>query len=218
MASTEVTWRNAAIACLLAVLAAAAPRGDVPHVFARPDGAILIRLPASPITSDRVKTQLRSGLTTAFALVTKGRDSDGHERKLGARVEIRYELWDENYIVVVIDGTGRRESRTIDSYAHLVDWWSHTPILLGAPSPLRQSGAVAVSLEMVPFSPEEEADTQRWLAHSLNTSNVRATSGQSAGSAQPSEGLLDLIIGTAIHRQAILSFHWDIRVEALPPK
>jgi len=218
MAPAQVRFRSAAIACLLALLGAAAPRGDVPHVFARPDGAILIRLPASSLTGDRVKTQLRSGLTTAFVLVMKGRDSEDHERKLGARVEIRYELWDENYIVVVIDGTGRRESRTIDSYAHLVDWWSRSPILLGAPSPLRQSGAVAVSLEMVPFSPEEEADTQRWLAHSLNTSSSRAASGQGAASPQPSEGLLDIIIGTAIHRQAILSFHWDVRVEASPPK
>lgn len=218
MASTQVTCRSAAIACLLAVLGAAAPRDDVPHVVARPDGAIVIRLPAGPITGDRAKTQLRSGLTTAFALLTKGRDSDGHERKLGARVEIRYELWDENYIVVVLDGTGRRESRTIDNYAHLVDWWTHTPILLAAPSPLRQIGPVTVSLDMVPFSPEEEADTQRWLAHSLNTSNSRASSGQSPGSPQPSEGLLDIIIGTAIHRQAILSFHWDVRVETSPPK
>jgi hypothetical protein len=218
MASTQVTSRGAAIACLLAVLGAATPRGDVPHVFARPDGAILIQLPASSLAGDRVKTQLRTGLTTAFALLTKGRDSEGHERKLGARVEIRYELWDENYIVVVFDGTGRRESRTIDSYAHLVDWWSHTPILLGAPSLLRQSGAVAISLEMVPFSPEEEADTQRWLVHSLNTSSSRATSGQGPASPQPSEGLLDIIIGTAIHRQAILSFHWDVPVEASPPK
>ncbi len=177
----------------------------------------MIRLPASPIAGDRVMTQLRSGLTTAFVLLVKGRDTNGHERKLGARVEIRYELWDENYIVAVIDGTGRRESRTIDNYAHLVDWWSHTPVLLGPPSSLRQSGPVAVSLEMVPFSPEEEADTQRWLAHSLNTANSRA-SGQTAANAQPSEGLLDIIIGTAIHRQAILSFHWDVRIEASPPK
>ncbi|HWS72231.1 MAG TPA: hypothetical protein VN605_08955, partial [Thermoanaerobaculia bacterium] len=153
--------------------------------------------------------QLTSGLTTVFVATLADRDAAG-----GAlRVEIRYELWDETYLVQVLDLTGRKQELTFHSFDQLVDWWSRAHLRLGhladAPASLR------LKLELVPFSAGEEADAKRWLAHAIGEAAGPAAAPRGGASAGEASGgnILDLVIGTSMRRKAVQAWQWTVRLE-----
>ena len=66
----------------------------------QPGGVVAANLPVSILQDASVRKQLRSGLTTTFLLVTRQRDT---RIVSGARIEIRYDLWDEVWIAQKIE-------------------------------------------------------------------------------------------------------------------
>jgi len=107
-----------AIALLAGALLAAAP-ATRPIATISADGHLDITLPANILRNDEVHKHLTSGLTTIFLLNVN--DS-------GARVEIRYDLWDEKFLVTTIDSERTVRKTSIDSFEHLAEWWSRTPL------------------------------------------------------------------------------------------
>jgi len=187
-----------AIAILAGALLAAAP-ATRPVATITPGGQLDITLPANILRNDEVRKHLTSGLTTVFLLTA----NDG-----GARVEIRYELWDEKFLVAVIDGERRVQKTSIDTFEHLTDWWSHTPLRSG---PARSDAHA--KLEVIPFSASEEEDAQRWLARSIGAGSNAGDPSQPADAARSTGGILDLLIGTSVQRHPLQTWRWTLHAE-----
>jgi len=185
-----------AIALLAGALLAAAP-ATRPIATISADGHLDITLPANILRNDEVHKHLTSGLTTIFLLNVN--DS-------GARVEIRYDLWDEKFLVTTIDSERTVRKTSIDSFEHLAEWWSRTPLRVG-----KAGSEARAKLEVIPFSASEEEDAQRWLAHSIGAN------GNAADPAQKDQigGMLDLLIGTSVQRHPLQTWRWTLHPEQL---
>lgn len=192
--------RRLALTLVVAAAAAAAPPNNVPRVSVAPSGEVDVVLPPSVLRLAEVRKHLASGLTTAFVTVLDARERGA------VRVEIRYEPWDENYLVATLEANGRRQKTTLPTYERLVEWWSRTPLRIGRST----ASTIRLKLDVVPFSATEEADAQRWLSRSLGSASATSDPSQPDASAG---ALLDLIIGTSVQRRPILSFRWTVTPE-----
>ena len=177
---------------LVAVVAARAQQR--PSFSVQAGGVVTATLPLSVLHSPPVKKQLASGLTTTFVIAAKQR-----ERLTGARIEIRYDLWDEIWHVRKIDLDRREERQKLTSLDALEKWWRVPVRIFGnaaATMPLH------VELSVLPFSASEEEDARQWIA-------------KGGGAARPSgQGLVDVLIGTTLRAKPIIRWRWDVQVGA----
>lgn len=197
--------RAGVLMALLALAAGAAPK---PKALVMRNGALTITLPAHLLRSKEVKQHLTSGLTTVFVLSATANDSNGWSRG-GARIEVRFELWEEKYLVTLIDPTGQERKLTFAAEAELARWWSEQPVLVVPPRKFGERVDVEVKLKMLPFSSQEQNDTRRWLSRTL--SGARAPSGEFTP-AQSAE-ILRIIVETSIRRRPLLEYEWSLRAE-----
>ncbi len=197
---------------LLGLLAAAAvvvwgAEGE-PRVCVDGAGRLVVsRLPRL-LTNVEVKRHLDSGLTTS--LVFQG-GPQGATKSGAARIDVRFELWDEVYLVTVIDGEGRVERSRQGSAAELAEWWSEVEIVLTpAVSGSRAADQARVSLAVVPFSQAELVDTQRWLAESIGQARGGSGGRRSRGGEPAAVGVL---IATSMQRRAVRTLVWNVPIE-----
>ena len=108
------------LALLLAPAALrAAPAPPAPALDVAREGIVLFHLP--PILGEEeVRKQLGTGLTTSFAFEAAARTAGG-KVKGAARVDVRYDLWDEVYIVTRVDASGRAARVTLPSFEKLAE-------------------------------------------------------------------------------------------------
>ncbi|HVG23506.1 MAG TPA: hypothetical protein VND45_05085 [Thermoanaerobaculia bacterium] len=159
--------------------------------FTADRGVVAASLPASVLQNAGVRKQLGSGLTTTFLVVAR----DG-KRVTGARLEVRYDLWDEVWLVKRVEFDGRTERQRIASNEALEKWW-RAPLRLLATSAERI--ALQVDLSVLPFSAAEEEDARQWI-----------TKSGGVGTAAGGGGIVDALIGTTISAKPITSFRWDV--------
>jgi hypothetical protein len=172
-------------------------------------GCAVSHLP--PIVVDReVRRYLESGLTTSLVFTFSARDRGGRRREASARVDVRYEPWEETFDLWV--GTAgaplRKESV---APARLADWWA----ALRVPFAVAE-GAVEnarVDVDLIPFSEEEEADTRRWYAETLRGGSVPRSGTDGAAATLP---MLDALTLTSIKRHGVLHFSWSAPVNGVP--
>jgi hypothetical protein len=159
-----------------------------------------------------VRRKLDSGLTNAFLISADGVSPSGKRVDGSARIEVRYELWDEHYLITTTDAGGRMEHRTIDTFAHLEQWWSHQPFqITGALLPEGVPAHLRVRLKVLPYSPRELDDAQRWLANQAGERPSEPGATEQRGSSQ--SNLLSVIVGTSMERRPILDYRWNVPVE-----
>ena len=197
---------------LLALALAAGPLAASPAL--QPEGGwiVLSSLPALLGRPD-IRKQLESGLTATLAFEVRTTGASPQRLRGGARVDIRYELWDEVYLVTRLDGAGRRERLRFESFDQLGRWWREARLAV-LPLP-RAPGRwpSEVRLRVIPFSQAEQRETQRWLSESL--------AGEEDGSAGAvSQALqerplafsqvLQLLVATSIGRPALLEEEWKL--------
>lgn len=91
------------LALVVLAVVAAAHAAPPPHATITHTGAVTVTLPLSVLQSAEVKKHLTSGLTTAFVITVVNGRNEG-----GARLTVRYELWEEKYFVSVFDAAGRK--------------------------------------------------------------------------------------------------------------
>lgn len=156
-------------------------------------GVVAASLPASVLQDKSVKKQLGSGLTTTFLVAARQRDTG---RVTGARMEVRYDLWDEVWLVKRVEFDGKADRQRIASAEGLEKWW-RTPLRLFTTAADRV--AVQVELNVLPFSAAEEDDARAWI-----------TKSGGVGTAAGSGGLVDALIGTTISAKPITSFRWNV--------
>jgi hypothetical protein len=156
---------------------------------------VSILLPPAVLDDPAVRKQLFSGLTTTFRLAVR-KPSDGSLS--GARMEIRYDLWDEVWHVRRIDATGHAERARLASRDALEKWW-RTPVRLFAPNESRV--LLHIDLDVLPFSAAEEEDARQWIAKSGGV-----------GTASSGSSFIDALIGTTLTAKPLTSFRWRIEL------
>jgi hypothetical protein len=187
--------KRAAIALLL-LLSASAARAQRPSFVVQPNGIVATVLPVSILSNSAVKKQLGTGLTTTFLLVARQRPANARS---AARLEIRYDLWDDVWLVRRIEFDGRQERARITSLEALEKWW-RTPVRLLTSSASRVQ--LQLDLSVLPFSAAEKEDARQWISKSGGV----ADSGGGAG------GIVDALIGTTIGAEPITSFKWTLEL------
>lgn len=200
-----MTRRTALGLMLLCALAATA--ADDPSARVRSDGMLLVRLPAELLAHRDVRRQLDSGLTTTFLITV----ADAQDRKGAARIEVRYEPWDEVYLVTArgIDAVAVRAR--LENFERLTEWWRNAalPVLASASA----ATSMQLTLEVLPFSIEEQKETQRWLSRALGEAHrEQAIDGSEVRGTAGASSVLDALIGTSIQRRPILRQRWTLAV------
>ncbi len=190
--------RACVLLSLLALPALAQPR---PAYSVQATGVVAATLPASILTESDVQKRLTSGLTTTFLVVARNRGTDAVS---GARVEVRYDLWDEVWLVRRIEFDRKSERQRIASMAELEKWW-RTPLRLLSTDASRVS--LQLDLTVLPFSAAESDDARQWISKSGGV----GTGG--AGNA----GFVEALIGTTISARPITSFRWNVALSLKEP-
>jgi hypothetical protein len=180
----------------LLFLAAAVRAQQPPLAFTvQPGGVVAATLPLSILQDANVRKQLRSGLTTTFLLVARQRET---RIASGARIEIRYDLWDEVWIAQKVEFDRKSERQRLTSLDALEKWW-HTPLRVLATNAGRL--ALQVDLSVLPFSAAEEEDARQWITKSAGV----ATGGGN-------NSLVDALIGTTISAKPLTSYRWNVEL------
>lgn len=202
---------------LLLVLAPAALRAapatpPAPALEAAREGLVLSRLP--PILGEEeVRKQLGTGLTTSFAFEATARAAGG-KLKGAARVDVRYDLWDEIYIVTRIDASGHAARVTLPSFEKLAEWWREARLVL-IRGPAAGATAVDVRLKVIPFSQAEQLETQRWFSQALSaekSGSAGAVSDAVEDQPESFSQVINLLMATSIGRPSLLEYAWKLPV------
>ena len=202
------------VACLLLTVPAVAAADPV---LSRDKANRMVLSGLPPILeSPEIAPELRSGLTTTFLFRASAPGKEGGKAEGAARVEIRYELWDEVYLVTLLDGRGEAQRVSLDSLQALTRWWSELRlVVLDGESVRRSSRPARIALEVLPFSRSEELDTQRWYSESVS----RAEGGIEGSNVQAGGGSVERVftplVATSIQRRPVTSYDWVI---PLPPR
>lgn len=205
-ASIPLTLWLIAPAAALAAADTIAP----PRLVAGPEGIELVA-PPSLLAAPRVRAHLETGLTATLAWRAGG----GSGARGGARVEIRFEPWEEVFQVAALGVDGRVARATLASFDALESWWRGLrPVVLRAGA--ADLGTVRLELDVVPFSEAEERDAERWLAEVLERAGDGAE--ETVGGAAPPgadalDQVLNTLLATSIRRRAAVSFRWRVPVE-----
>jgi len=183
-------------ALVAVALFAASVHAEVRPAFSTASGVALISLPASFLQQAAIRKQLETGLTTVITIIARQR---GTTNAGGARFEIRYDLWDEVWLVKKIEFDGRTDQQRIATFDALLKWW-HNPARIFASSDARVS--LNVELRVLPFSSAEEQDAREWIS-------------KSGGVATPSAGgsFVQMLIATTITARPIVMVKWNVDLQ-----
>lgn len=206
-------WALLLLLLVPAVLGAAPATLPAPALEAAREGITLSRLP--PILGEEeVRKQLGTGLTTSFAFEATARGSAG-KVKGAARVDVRYDLWDEVYIVTRVDASGHASRVTLPSFERLAEQWRDARLVLIRGPAAAGVTDVDVRLKVIPFSQAEQLDTQRWFSQALSaekSGSAGAVSDAVEDQPESFSQVINLLMATSIGRPALLEYSWKLAV------
>jgi hypothetical protein len=175
-------------------------------------GVVLSGLPPI-LAKEEVRRHLTTGLTTTllFRLEPQWRVFPA-----GARIEVRYELWDEVFHVAVLTADGRSERMVMPSFEELDSWWQQVGLLVLELEARRGTERnVRLVLDVIPFSQAERDDTERWFSETIGAA---ARSGGEETERSPDDReeslgrVLSVMIATSIQRRALTSYEWALQL------
>ena len=206
--------RATALFTLLVLLAMPIAAEPEPRLELRGDGLHLVQLP--PVLADEeVTRQLSTGLTTTFVFRARGRSASGRSLEGAARVEIRFEPWDEVYFLQALGRDGRQIRDKLDSADALARRWRDLDLVLTPTGSAAGAGTWRLELDIIPFSRGEQRDTQRWFSESMDRdAGAEQTARASDERSEALEEVFNLLLATSIGRRAILTYDWQL--EAVP--
>lgn len=193
----------------------AAAEGAAPALERAADGRV--RIAALPPVLDRpaVREQLASGLTTSFVLEL--REPGLLAATVGAgRVDVRYELWDEVYLVAAAGADGARRHLRFADLPALAAWWRRPGLVL-APEIAAGRRTLRLRLRVIPFSASEQRDAQAWLTESLAEPRGGAaerTDDAAEEAGRPLDHLFRVLLATSIARGTLLEEEWEVALPA----
>jgi hypothetical protein len=188
-----------------------------PAVEAVREGLALVHLPAI-LGDEEVRKQLGTGLTTSFVFTAEGRGATGAKLTGAARVDVRYDLWDEVYLVTRIDASGHAARATLPSFERLGEWWREERLVVLRGPAAAALASVNVRLRLIPFSQAEQLETQRWFSQALSAEKSGSAGALSDAVQDQPESfsqVINLLMSTSIGRPALLEFEWKKLVPAV---
>lgn len=193
------------------------PSLPAPQLRIASDGLVLTALPSATLEDGDIRRQLHTGLTTSFLFKVTARDPSNKVRKGAARVQIRYELWDEVYHLTTLDIAGRVNRHRAASFDDLRRFWRELRLkaLAGGPAPLQAGRRLRVDLEVIPFSRAEESDTRRWFSESIERSGQGNAENAGKVGEERSETLgevFNLLMATSIQRRSMMDYRWQVPI------
>lgn len=210
MKTSPPRWTLPVVALFAAGRLAAAPP---PGLEAENGWLVLARLPAI-VSEAEVRRQLATGLTTSFVFEIKASGRAGKSRG-AARIDVRYELWDEVYIVTKIDAAGRVARAKLPSAERLEAWWKEIRLAaLRVEPPGVLPTKADVRLRVIPFSQSEQLEAQRWFTQALSAEGGGGAGAVSEVEDQPASlsQVLNVLLATSIGREALLEYAWTLAV------
>lgn len=195
-----------------AVPAVAQPRVSIEQ------GLLHARLGRAVVEGTEIRAKLQSGLSTTFVIAARGEASPPARRlETTARVEVRYDLWDEVFIVTEYRPDRSVARARIASLEALASWWQEHPVVLGgAGGAARFTGEL--ELRVLPFSFTEERDAQGWVSRSLGLSSNTPVTDTGAGGSPVRGGMLDAMIATSIRAKPISVRRWRVDSGGAAPR
>lgn len=190
-------------AIVLLIIASEASAVEPPALVIR-EGALGITIPGEILRRQDVQRHLTNGLTTAIVVAVKPLLRGG--QRSGARVEVRYDPWDEVFFVTHRDFDGTVERTKIASMTALEKWLGGRPLRFAASS---VTSRWDVKLRILPFSAAEEADVRAWV--SGTTAPAPGGAAEGAGSS-----LFDLLVGTSIRARPVVAYRWTLDARGRP--
>ncbi|MCP4896900.1 MAG: hypothetical protein GY906_07980 [bacterium] len=166
----------------------------------------------SMLDAEEVSSRLTSGLTNTFVIEVAVRYGRRVATRGAARVDVRWELWDDEFLVSWIDLTGTINRLTATSLDELVAWWNGARFAV-APAPPRDSKAkplVTITVGFLPFSNSESNAARSWLSQSMSgSSNDPEGPNEPGGGAEPGR-VIDLVVATSIVSESIFEKRWTV--------
>jgi len=206
--------RRLCVPVWLALLGATAARAaPVPRLICQSDGRCALSALPPVLRDAEVLDFLRSGLTTTLVVSVNVRGEAGQKLSANVRIDVRFEPWEEAFDLEVMRPGAPTERLRMGSEALLHAWWRGLALALALPAGAR--GTASVSVELIPFSEKEQADTRRWYAEALRSSvpGRAGSAGGSGGDPSGFGGVLDSLTITSIQRHGVLRFSWSSPVE-----
>ncbi|MCP4901507.1 MAG: hypothetical protein GY906_31470 [bacterium] len=194
---------------LLVVPLCTSAEGPVAVVQNHPPRLILTNLPHI-LTEKGVRQELDSGLTTAVVISVYAKNEAGTKLRGGARVDIRYELWEEVYSVMVSGGDGRLRETQVGSFEELLDLWANLSFGVVQDDQLAEDRPWSLEIEasFVPFSQGEQHKAQLWIERSLDPAHQL----EDLRSSRSTSRALSVLVATSIKRRAVVEFKWKTQV------
>jgi len=158
------------------------------------EGGMRVGMPAEILADEEIREQLGSGLTTGFSI----RWRTGLGREGVTRIEIRYELWDEVFLVRVITRDGVTEA-VFESFEALRAWW-RGPVLSLRGEVVR---GLELVLEIYPFSSVEQHNARQWLSPD-------APRPENDDVTVDSRRVMTALLASSIRREPMRRFRWKI--------
>ncbi|HEX2644650.1 MAG TPA: hypothetical protein VHU81_16750 [Thermoanaerobaculia bacterium] len=192
----------------------AGPPGLLPRL-ALADGRLTVQSLPDLLSRAEVKPHLLTGLTTTLAVSVTATDAAGQKVRGGGRIDVRYELWDEVFLVTVIGADHKVHRETLPSFERLVAWWRGLELPVSTSGRLGRLGRggpwrTQVRVSLVPFSEAEQEDAQRWLSSSVAQSGAEQTSESAKEAPERLGTVLDLLVATSIRRRPLVSYDWNL--------
>jgi hypothetical protein len=212
-----VRWMLMASILAAAPAVSAAGAAELLHLDLDRGTLVLSGLP-DVLARPEVRPHLDSGLTSTFVVQVIAADARGKKSRGGGTVTIRWEPWDEVFLVAAAGAMGPAGSaahrESLPSFERLQDWWRTLSLRALDASGLAADGTwqIKVSIHVVPFSESEREDTQRWFSASVESSqrsNAQDASSVAKDSSSPGL-LLDLLVATSIRRHSLVSYDWSL--------
>lgn len=207
--------KKAILALAAALTGAEGVAAEAPSLAWSPQGLSLARLP--PILAEpAVARHLGTGLTTTLVLTVEVSGSASF--KGGAQASVRYDLWDEIYLVELVDAKGSAPS-TLRSRDELHKWWASLVLQV---SPQGRPAAVArarVTLHVLPFSQAEQQDAQEWLLRTLRAAEPPPPSASRPGAGEPPvaprapvRDFYGAMLASSIGRRSLINYSWNVPI------
>jgi len=183
-----------------------------PELVLRPVGLTLRHVP--PVFSEDVVTRhLDTGLTTSFVFgVDAGR---GRSVKGSAQVRIRYDLWDERYVLERWDARPDSPATVVLAKPKLGEWWRALELVVASSLPSAPPARAKVTLQVLPFSQAEQRDAQDWLLRSFQVGETGGPGGGSpkaGGGPAPVRDLYGSMLAASVGQRSLITYSWAVAV------
>ncbi len=195
----------------LMILASRLAIAAEPELIVRSVGLTLRHLP--PVFSEEIVSRhLDTGLTTSFVFqVTAGR---GRALEGAAQIRIRYDLWDERYVIERWDARPGSPATAMRARSGLGEWWRTLELVVSPGVPSVPPASAKITLRVLPFSQAEQRDAQDWLLRSFEAPR-RDLPSQAGGHAAATESapirsIYGSMLAASIGQRSLIQYSWTV--------